>query len=143
MFSAVSVVTVPYFIYDHSIAKSRNNCLVFLFLGKTTMDSKEIYLRDVVILTAVETNKTNLGRALVEGIKSNKFQKDTTFYLICGFHTNEKGEVSKYDHELTKQFEEMITNLRVVSNANKDMRYKFAPKIELKSKETGMHILSL
>ena len=119
----------------------------FIFLGKTTMASKEsqeIYLRDVVILTKNRTNKDNLGHALAEDIKSKKYPKGTTFYLISGFHTTEKGEVSKYDHELTKQFGEMITNLSGVRDANaKDMGYQFAPEIELKSKEIGMHILSL
>ena len=107
------------------------------------MASKEVYLRDVVILTTIETNKTNLGSALAEDIKNKKYPQNTTFYLICGFHTTEKGEVSKYDHELTKQFGEMITNLSRVIDENKNMGYKFAPEIELKSKEIGMHILSL
>ena len=118
----------------------------FIFLGKTTMASKEsqeIYLRDVVILTKNRTNKDNLGHALAEDIKSKKYPKGTTFYLICGFHTTEKGEVSEYDHDLTKQFEEMIDDLSEVIEANKDMGYKFASEIELKSKEIGMHILSL
>ena len=107
------------------------------------MASKDIYLRDVVILTKTTTNKDKLGPALAEDIKSKKYPKGTTFYLIGGFHTTEKGEVSKYDHELTKQFGEMITNLSMVIDANKNMGYKFAPEIELKSKEIGMHILSL
>ena len=107
------------------------------------MASNEIYLRDVVILTTIETNKTNLGHALVEDIKSKKFKKDTTFYLICGFHTTEKGEVSNYDPELTKQFQEMIkNNLSKEIDANKEMGYKFAQEIILESKEIGMHILS-
>ena len=108
------------------------------------MASNEIYLRDVVILTTIATNKTNLGSALAEDIKNKKYPQNTTFYLICGFHTTEKGEVSKYDHELTKQFEEMITNLSRVRDAmDEDMGYQFATEIELKSKEIGMHILLL
>ena len=103
--------------------------------------AKEIYLKEVVILTKTPTNKDKLGRALSEDIKSKKYPKDTTFYLICGFHTKPEGEVSKSDHELTKQFEEMINDLKVVIDANRDMGYLFAPEIELKSEETGMHIL--
>ena len=106
-----------------------------------TIASKEIYLKEVVVLTKNPTNKEKLGRALSEDIKSKKYPKDTTFYLICGFHTKPEGEVSKSDHELTKQFEEMIIDLKVVIDANRDMGYKFAQEIELKSIETGMHIL--
>ena len=106
------------------------------------MASKEVYLRDVVILTKTPTSKDHLGEALAENIKSKKYPKDTTFYLICGFHTTEKGEVSKYDHQLTKQFGEMITKLRGIIDANEDITYKFAPFLELKSKVSGMHIVS-
>ena len=107
-----------------------------------TMASKEIYLKEVVILTKTPTNKINLGSALSEDIKSKKYPKDTTFYLICGFHTNPEGEVSKSDHELTKQFGEMITDLSGVISSSEDMDYKFASEITLNTQETGMHILS-
>ena len=106
------------------------------------MPSKEIYLKDVVILTTVETNKTNLGHALAEDIKSKKYPKDTTFYLVCGFHTKPEGEVFKHDQNLTRQFGEMITKLSVEIDENKDMGYEFAQEIILDTQETGMHILS-
>ena len=43
------------------------------------MASNEIYLRDVVILTTIATNKTNLGSALAEDIKNKKYPQNTTF----------------------------------------------------------------
>ena len=103
------------------------------------MASKEIYLKEVVILTKSPTNKTNLGRALSENIKEKKYPKNTTFYVICGFHTKPEGEVFKHDQNLTLQFGEMITNL---SDSYKNMDYKFAQEIILDTQETGMHILS-
>ena len=106
------------------------------------MASKEIYLKEVVILTKSPTNKTNLGRALSENIKEKRYPKNTTFYVICGFHTKPEGEVFKHDQNLTLQFEEMITDLSGVIDSNKDMGYKFAQEITLNTQETGMHILS-
>ena len=106
------------------------------------MASKEIYLKEVVILTKTTTNKDELELALSEEIKNKKYAKDTTFYLICGFHTKPEGEVFKHDQDLTLQFGEMITNLSVVIDSNKDMGYKFAQEIILDTQETGMHILS-
>ena len=106
------------------------------------MASKEIYLKEVVILTKTPTDKINLGHALSEDIKRKKYPKHTNFYLICGFHTNPEGEVSKSDDELTKQFGEMITDLSGVINSTEDMDYKFASEITLNTQETGMHILS-
>ena len=106
------------------------------------MASKEIYLKEVVILTKTPTNKINLGRALSEDIKSKKYPKDTNFYLICGFHTKPEGEVSKHDQNLALQFGDMIDDLSGVIDSNKGMGYKFAQEITLNTQETGMHILS-
>jgi hypothetical protein len=103
------------------------------------MASKETYLKEVVILTKTPTSKEKLELALSKEIRGKKYPKDTTFYLICGFHTKQDGEVSKYDQNLTLHFGEMITNL---SNSNKDMGYEFAQEIILETQETGMHILS-
>ena len=94
------------------------------------MDSKP-YLRDVVILTNMPTSKDNLGPALTEMIKGKKdpenlhlFPKDTTFYLICGFHTTEKGEVGKYEPELEKQFREMIKDLSKKIDETKEIKVR-------------------
>ena len=106
------------------------------------MASKEIYLKEVVILTKSPTNKTNLGRALSENIKEKRYPKNTTFYVICGFHTKPEGEVFKHDQNLSLQFGEMITDLSGVISSSEDMDYKFASEITLNTQETGMHILS-
>ena len=65
------------------------------------------------------------------------FPEDTTFYVLCGL------EPAKYDPNLTIQFEEMSNNLaEKIESCASDMGYSLAPNIVLKTKETGMYILS-
>ena len=79
----------------------------------------------------------------MKNVTNKAFHKDTAFYIICGFHTNENGEPAKYDPNLTIQFEEMSNNLaEKIESCASDMGYSLAPNIVLKTKETGMYILS-
>ena len=106
------------------------------------MASSEIYFKEVVVVTTVPTNKANLGEVIFRDITNKAFPKDTTFYVICGFHTKENGEPAKYDSNLMKQFQEMSNNLdKKIELCASDMGYSFAPNIVLETRETGMHIL--
>ena len=51
------------------------------------MASSEIYFKEVVVITTIPTNKVNLGKAILKDIEQKTFPKDTTFYIVCGFHT--------------------------------------------------------
>ena len=97
----------------------------------------------MVVVSKVPTNKTNLEEVILQNVTNKAFPKDTAFYIICGFHTNENGEPAKYDPNLTIQFEEMSNNLaEKIESCASDMGYSLAPNIVLKTKETGMYILS-
>ena len=113
-----------------------------LFLGKT-QSSSEVYVKDVVVVSTVRTNKDILGKVLLQNVADKNFPKDTTFYVLCGFHTEENGEPAKYDPNLTIQFEGMSNNLaEKIESCASDMGYSLAPNIVLKTRETGMYILS-
>ena len=101
------------------------------------MASSEVYFKDVVFVSTVPTNEANLGEVILQNVTNKTFPKDTTFYVLSGL------EPAKYDPNLTIQFEEMSNNLaeRIESCAS-DMDYSLAPNIVLKTKETGMYILS-
>ena len=71
------------------------------------MASSEIYFKEVVVVTTIPTNKVDLRDAVLIDIAKKTFLRDTTFYVICGFHTKENGEPAKYDSNLMKQFQEM------------------------------------
>ena len=57
------------------------------FNYRLTMASSEIYFKEVVVVTTIPTNKVNLGKAILKDIEQKTFPKDTTFYIVCGFHT--------------------------------------------------------
>ena len=97
----------------------------------------------MVVVSTVRTNKDILGKVLLQNITDKNFPKDTTFYVLCGFHTEENGEPAKYDPNLTVQFEGMSNNLaEKIESCASDMGYSLAPNIVLTTKETGMYILS-
>ena len=106
------------------------------------MASSEVYFKDVVFVSTVPTNEANLGEVILQNVTNKTFPEDTTFYVLCGL------EPAKYDQNLTVQFEEMSKNLaeKIESHASdgspSDMGYSLAPNVVLKTKETGMYILS-
>ena len=109
------------------------------FNYRLTMASSEIYFKEVVVVTTIPTNKVNLGEVILKDIEKKTFPRDTTFYVICGFHTKENGEPAKYDSNLMKQFQEMSNNLaKKIKLYASDMGYSLAPNIVLETQETGM-----
>ena len=101
------------------------------------MASRKVYFKDVVFVSTVTTNEANLGEVILQNVTNKKFPEDTTFYVLCGL------EPAKYDPNLTIQFEEMSNNLaEKIESCASDMGYSLAPNIVLKTKETGMYILS-
>ena len=101
------------------------------------MAFSEVYFKDVVFVSTVPTNEANLGEVILQNVTNKKFPEDTTFYVLCGL------EPAKYDQNLTVQFEEMSNNLaEKIESCASDMGYSLAPNIVLKTKETGMYILS-
>ena len=60
------------------------------------MASSEIYLKEVVVVTTIPTNKANLGEVILKVIEKKTFPKDTTFYVVCGFHTKVRSDLLSY-----------------------------------------------
>ena len=74
------------------------------------MASSEIYFKEVVVVTTIPINKTNLGEAILKDIEKKTFPKDTTFYVVCGFHTKVRSDLLSYfmHTTLTKFFIEFL-----------------------------------
>ena len=105
---------------------------------------EDVYLHNgVVVLTKEPTNRANLGNFLKGNIGNGNFLENTVFHLLCGFHTNENGEPLKSDPDLTQQFSDMREDLLTENDKVPHMRYKIHPLADLKTEETGMHILTL
>ena len=57
------------------------------------MASSEIYFKEVVVVTTIPTNKANLGEIILKDIEKKTFPKDTTFFVVCGFHTKVRSDL--------------------------------------------------
>ena len=66
------------------------------FNYRLIMASSEIYFKEVVVVTTIPTNKVNLGEVILKDIEKKTFPKDTTFYVVCGFHTKVHSDLLIY-----------------------------------------------
>ena len=107
-------------------------------------DDIPIYLHNgVVVFTKKPTDRGKLGNFLKANIRDGNFLEKTEFHILCGFHTNKNGEPSKSDRDLFLQFSDMREDLLTENDKVQHMRYKIHPLTDLKTEETGMHILTL
>ena len=113
------------------------------FNYRVTMASSEVYFKELVVISTVPTNEANLGEDILQNVTNKNFPEGTTFYVLCGC-IKENGEPGKYDPKFTLQFEEMSNSLaeKIESDLISNMGYSLAPNTVLKTKETGMYILS-